>query len=180
MSTQFSKVYAWYVWKQWEIWLQNCKMDTKNNTMHANPKHKWCIKNLVKNLETENFLVSIDRESIKCQSRQSDSNQNFYRNFNRLSNKFDRLKIWKNQIFEKQSILMQKLLKTQYFMNKMHEYEMKSFSKTLGFNPDLPKTHFWINLSSITQTLKIFCIKIKEHIILDGHNKIIHNMMYQV
>ena len=26
---------------------------------------------------------------------------------------------------------MQKLLKSQYFMNRMHEYEMKSFSKTL-------------------------------------------------
>ena len=29
MSIQFSKVYACYVWKQWEIWQQNCKMDTK-------------------------------------------------------------------------------------------------------------------------------------------------------
>ena len=27
-------------------------------------------------------------------------------------------------------------------MNKMHEYEMKSFSKALEFNPDLPKTIF--------------------------------------
>ena len=41
---------------------------------------------------------------------------------------------------------MQKLLKTQYFMNEMHEYEIKSFSKkTLEFNPDLPKTSFSIN-----------------------------------
>ena len=24
-------------------------------------------------------------------------------------------------------------------MNKIHEYQMKSFSKTLEFNPDLPK-----------------------------------------
>ena len=49
---------------------------------------------------------------------------------------------------------MQKLLKTHYFMNKMYEYEMKFFSKTLEFNPDLPKTIFSINLSSKTQTLK--------------------------
>ena len=42
---------------------------------------------------------------------------------------------------------MQKPLKTQYFMNKMHEYEFKSFSKTLEFNPDLPKTIFSIILS---------------------------------
>ena len=49
---------------------------------------------------------------------------------------------------KKQSILMQKLLKAHCIMNKMHEYEMKSFSKTLVFNPDLPKSRFSINLSS--------------------------------
>ena len=42
---------------------------------------------------------------------------------------------------------MQKLLKAQYFMNEMHEYEMKSFSKTLEFNPNLPKK-ISINLTS--------------------------------
>ena len=75
---------------------------------------------------------------------------------------------------------MQKLLKAQCFINEMHEYEIKSFSKTSGFNPDLSKTSFSINLSSKlkTQTLNIFCIKIKEHIILDGHNNITHNIMY--
>ena len=55
----------------------------------------------------------------------------------------------KIKIFKKQSNLMQKLLKAQYFMNEMYEYEIKSFSKkTLEFNPDLPKTRFSINLSS--------------------------------
>ena len=49
-------------------------------------------------------------------------------------------------MFEKQSNLMQKLLKAQCFMNEMHEYEIKSFSKTLEFNPYLPKTRFSINL----------------------------------
>ena len=43
---------------------------------------------------------------------------------------------------------MQKLLKAHCIINKMHEYEMKSFSKILEFNPDLPKTRFSINLSS--------------------------------
>ena len=58
-------------------------------------------KNLVKYLKTENFSVSIDRTSIEYQSSQADSNQNFYRNFDRLRDRFDRLKIWKNQNFEK-------------------------------------------------------------------------------
>ena len=31
-----------------------------------------------------------------------------------------------------------------------------------------------------SQTLNTFCIKIKEHIILDGHNKITHINMYKV
>ena len=35
---------------------------------------------------------------------------------------------------------MQKLLKAQYFMNEMHEYEIKNFSKTFEFNPDLLET----------------------------------------
>ena len=43
---------------------------------------------------------------------------------------------------------MQKLFRAQYFINKMHEYEMKSFSKTLDFNPDLQKTKFSLNLAS--------------------------------
>ena len=43
---------------------------------------------------------------------------------------------------------MQKLLKAYSFMNEMHEYEIKNFSKTLEFNPDLPKTIFSINLTS--------------------------------
>ena len=53
---------------------------------------------------------------------------------------------------------MKKLLKAQNFMNKMHDYEMKFFKKTLEFYPDLPK--------------------IKELLILDGHNKITHNIIY--
>ena len=39
-------------------------------------------------------------------------------------------------------------------MNEMHEYEMKSFSKTLELNPDLPKTSFSIKLSSKLKHLK--------------------------
>ena len=45
---------------------------------------------------------------------------------------------------------MQKLLKAQYFMNEMHEYEIKCLKKkkkTLKFNPNLPKTSFSTNLS---------------------------------
>ena len=43
---------------------------------------------------------------------------------------------------------MQKLLKAHSFMNEMHEYKIKFFSKTLKFNLDLPKKKFSINLTS--------------------------------
>ena len=65
-------------------------------------------------------------------------------------------------------------------MNKMHEYEMKSFSKTLEFNLDHPKTSFFNQFVFKAQTLNAFHFKIKEHVILDGQNKFTHNIMYQV
>ena len=72
----------------------------------------------------------------------------FNRNFDRSSNKFDQSKILKNYFFEKQSFLMHKHHKARCNMNKMHEYEMKSFSKTLEFHPNLRKTRFSTFLSS--------------------------------
>ena len=54
---------------------------------------------------------------------------------------------------------MQKLLKAQCFMNKMHEYEMKSYSKTIEFNLDLLKTRFSINLSSKLKLETHFALK---------------------
>ena len=75
---------------------------------------------------------------------------------------------------------MQKLLKTHCIINKMHEYEMKSFSTILEFNPDLPKKKNFNQFVLKAQTLNKFCVKIMEFLILDGHNKIIHNIMYQV
>ena len=48
-------------------------------------------------------------------------------------------------------------------MNEMHEYEFKSFSKTLEFNPDLPK-----------QECNTFCPQksINEHIFLSTSRNI--------
>ena len=66
---------------------------------------------------------------------------------------------------------MQKLLKAQYFMNKMHEYELKCFLKTLVLNPDLSKIRFLNNFFLKSQTPNTFCIKIKEFSILDGHKQ---------
>ena len=51
----------------------------------------------------------------------------------------------KIKFFEEQSNLMQKLLKVQYFMNEVHEYEIKSFKKNLNSTQNLPKTSFSTN-----------------------------------
>ena len=122
----------------------------KNNAMHVNPKHKWCMKKIFwsKTLKLKIFqLRSIKNWSNINRVRQTQI-KNFNRNFDLSKNRFDRSKVWKNQIFLKKSILMQKLLKAHCFIKKMHEYETKSFSKTLKFNPNLPKSRFSINYSS--------------------------------
>ena len=102
---------------------------------------------------------SIDPASMAHRLSQANSNQIFNRNFDQSRNRFDWSKIWKKQFFEKQSILMQKLLKVPYFINRMHEYEMNFFSKPLEFNPDLPKTRFSINLSSKLKLETYFALK---------------------
>ena len=134
MSTQFSEVYACYVWKQWEIWLQDCKKDKKKSMQYM-----WIL------------------------------------NINDA---------WKNQIFEKQRNLCRNFSKHNISWMKCMSMRLKVFQKkkkkTLEFNPDLPKTIFFNQFVSKTQILKTFCIKIQEHVILDGHNKITHNIMYQV
>ena len=125
--------------KVWKVWRTHKKLLFKTLT-------DWF--SIGRKLDSiDRKLNLINQASIEHQSSQADSNQSFYRIFDRLSNRFDRPKIWKNETFEKQSNFMQKLLKSQYFMNEMHEYEIKSFSKTLEFNLDLPKTSFSTNLS---------------------------------
>ena len=85
----------------------------------------------------------------------------------------------KNQNFEKQSNLMQKLLKAQYFMNEMHEYEIKFFQKHLNSTQIFQKQVFQpIVLKN--SNIKHILHQNQGTLILDGHNKITHNIMYQV
>ena len=118
-------------------------MDTENNAMQMNPKHKLCMK---KNQSKTQKLKIFQFRSIEHRSNTNRAKQiltkNCYRNFDRSRDRFDRSKIWKNQFFEKQSILMQKLLTSQCFMNKMHEYEMKSFQKPLNLTQIFQKQDF--------------------------------------
>ena len=77
---------------------------------------------------------------------------------------------------------MQKLLKAQYIMNKMHEYEIKSFSKKKKHlnSTQIFQKQVFQPICLKNSNIKDICIKIQEHVILDDHNKITHNIMYQV
>ena len=72
---------------------------------------KLLFKTLTNRFSISRKLASINQASIEHQSSQADSNQSFYRIFDRSSNRFNRSKIWKNENFEMQSNFMQKLLK---------------------------------------------------------------------
>ena len=118
----------------------------KKNAMHVNPKHKWCVKKIfgqkLKNWKFFNFdQSSINRALIKS----GRIKPKILSQFRSVKNQRRSIKNLEKWIFEKQSKLMQKLLKAHCIMNKMHEYELKSFSKTLEFNPDLPKQVFQSN-----------------------------------
>ena len=72
---------------------------------------------------------------------------------------------------------MQKLLKELNFMNHMHEYEMKCFSKTHVLNPIFPKLRFSIHS---LKHQNMFCIKLMKFSNLVGQTKDTHNNMYKV
>ena len=58
-------------------------------------------KNLVKNLEIENFSVLIDRASIEYQSSQADSNQKILLQFQEVEKHLRSVKNLEKWIFEK-------------------------------------------------------------------------------
>ena len=90
---------------------------------------------------SQEFLIaiSIDWKTNSIDRNTQSQAKNFNRNFDLSKNTFDWSKFWKKQSFENQSKKLQKLLKALNFVNKMHEYEMKCFSKTLVLNPVFPK-----------------------------------------
>ena len=67
---------------------------------------------------------------------------------------------------------MQKTLKSNNFMNEMHENEFESFSKTFVFNPKLQKQYFHTFCPKIFNPMNTFCIKIIRVYILEWPNQI--------
>ena len=75
---------------------------------------------------------------------------------------------------------MQTLLKTLNFMYKVHEYEMKCFSKTQDSKLVFLKLRFLNNLPLNSQATNLFFIKLKVFSNLVGQTKNTHNNMYKV
>ena len=94
-------------------------------------------------------LIETDRGSLKI--------------LNAIS--IDRKKDWINRNFGKITVLknsanfVNKLLKALNFVNKMHEYEMKCFSKTQVLNLVFPKLRFSNILPLNSQAPNMFCIR---------------------
>ena len=82
---------------------------------------------------------SIDRKSISIDRNKQKLTKNFKRNFDWSKNILDQSKIWKNIILEKITRFLKTFLKALNIRNKMHEYEMKCFSKNTSFKPSFPK-----------------------------------------
>ena len=60
-----------------------------------------------------------------------------------IEKQIESIKILEKQNFlKKNNLVFEKLLKALNIMNKMHEYEMKFFSKTQVLNPVFPKLRF--------------------------------------
>ena len=181
LSTQCSKVYACYVWKQWKIWLQNCKMDIK--TMQCmwilNTNDAW--KNfLVKNIETENFSIAIDQESIEHQLSQADSNQKFQSQFRLIEKQVRSIESLEKSDFWKTEHFKAETPQSTLFYKKNAWVWDEKFFKNTWIQPRSSKIKIFNQFVLKVQTLNTVCIKIKELLILDGHNKITHNIMYQV
>ena len=76
---------------------------------------------------------------------------------------------------------MQKLLKAHYFMNEMHEYEIKSFFKKIHLNSiQIFQKQDFQSIVLKNSNIKHILHQNQGTLILDGHNKITHNIMYQV
>ena len=104
----------------------------------------WREENLAKRSEENDKKL---RMSL-CQVRErKKSLKNFWKvslnKSNSVFNSLDRSKFWKKKHrFEKQPSFVHKFLQALKNMNKMHEYEMQSFSKTQVINPVFPKLSF--------------------------------------
>ena len=153
-------------------------MDTKNNTIHVNPKHKWCMKKFGQKLRNWKFFsfdrLSINRIPIKPSQEQWLKIKGF--SINRKTHSID----WNSGRLDS--------LKSCRSLCRKHSTQIISWMKCMSMSLNVFQNH--MNSTQIfqrqdfqpfvpkTQTLNIFCIKIKEHTILDGQINFTKNFIY--
>ena len=123
-------------------------------------KHIWCLREWIENLNfgKTGFKTCVFEKHFILYSCMWFIKFNALRSFCFILLCFS--KIWFFQIFNRSNLLLD--------WSKLKIFQFRSVKHRLN-----------TNRVRQTQTLNTFCIKIKEPIILDGHNKITHNIIYQ-
>ena len=160
-------------------------MDTENNALHMNPKYKWCMKKKFgqkfRNWKFFSFdWLSIDR--IPIESGRSKIQK--LGNFRLIKNHTRSIEILENWIFWKTAEVLCRKHSNQLIswmkcmsMSLNMSMSLKVFQKHLLSTQNFQKQDYDTFVPKF-QSKNIFCIKIKEHIILDGQTKFTHNFMY--
>ena len=172
-------MYACYVWKQLEIWLQNRKMDTeKNNAMHVNPKHKWCMEKKIQKLKNQKKFsfdrLSIDQIPIES-GRFKPKILTHFQLVEKHPRSIENLEKW--NFWKTEEVLCRKHSNQLISWMKCMSMSLKVFQKYMNSTQIFQRQDFQPFCPKI-QSMNIFCIKIIEHIILDDQNKFTHIIMY--
>ena len=122
-------------WSQVRIGEREKSLDTFEKVILKKSRSVFFFKKPESRYSIDRKIVSINRNNQKL-------TKDFKRNFDWLKNRLDQSKIWKNTFLEKITWFLKILLKALNIGNKMHEYEMKCFSKTQVLNLVFPKLSF--------------------------------------
>ena len=154
----------------------------KNNAMHVNRKHKWCMEKNNFGQKYRNWkFFSCDRSRIDRTSIESGILKPkilIAILIDRKTGSIDQ-NSGKKRFLKNKALLCRNSSRHGISWMKCMSMKLKVFQKHLNLTKT-SKSKFFNKFVSKTQTLNTFCIKIKEHIILDGQKKFTHNIMYLI
>ena len=149
--------------------------------MHVNPKHKWCMKKNFGQKHRNWKFFSCDRSRINRTSIESGSLTPkilIAISINRKTGSIDR-KSGKIRFLKTKHFNAKTTQSTLFYKKNTWVWDEKFFKNT-WIQPKSSKIKIFNQFVLKAQTLNTFCIKIKELLILDDHNKITHNIKYQI
>ena len=154
------------------------KLERERKDWKSFEKVVWISQNTIfKKLDSR---CSIDRKTGSINQTRQRLTEIFKQDFDWLKIRLDQSKFWKNSFLEKKPDFLKAYLKALNIRYKNAWVWDENFFKNTWIQPKSSKIKIFNKFVLEAQTLNTFCIKIKELLILDGHNKITHNIMYQV